>query len=114
MVTEDSLTDSTVSKGPEAGASYTADDGASVPAVRLIDDKKCSETCGSYDLMRMSMSQNISSEQQKPPEDDKEDVELGDFFSEEAISEVVVPSEKTRKITAAQNVDTIDGIWKKV
>ncbi|KAL9691241.1 hypothetical protein QQ045_011660 [Rhodiola kirilowii] len=113
VATEDALTDSTACKDPEADGSYTSEDVTSVATIELMNDKKRSVTCSSDDLLSVSTSQNISTEDQKPLEDDKEDVELGNLFLEEAASEAALPSEKARKVSTAQNADIINGIWKK-
>uniref|UniRef100_A0A7N0SWU3 RNA helicase n=1 Tax=Kalanchoe fedtschenkoi TaxID=63787 RepID=A0A7N0SWU3_KALFE len=111
MATEEALTDSTASNNPEAEGSCNLED-SSVAMVDSVDDTQYSENCGSDKLLKMPLSQHVSTEEQKPPED--EDVELGNFFSDEATSEIALPSEKTRKLNSTHNIDQIDGIWKRV
>jgi ATP-dependent RNA helicase DHX29 len=61
--------------------------------------------------------------QEKPAvEEESEDVELGGFFSEDTVSNDVLPpevlklqkQERMRKLYNEKNLEKLDGIWKKV
>lgn len=97
-------------------------DVASVVKTESTDDKDATERCSSNDVLSKSIPSIAPLKEKIFLDEEPGDVELGNFFLEDAPGSEVSPPEiliqqkkdKMREISSGKNFEILDGIWKKV
>lgn len=109
------------SQWPEAPSSWNEEgDKVSVDSVvQAVESKVNGEVSEGFASMDLSLEVNPSSFPVLASVEEPGDVELGNFFSEDASSGDVLPPQdvnlqKKQKMSCGKNLDKLEGIWKKV
>lgn len=117
--TKDTCTSSVPDEDPESDDEHGGSD-FDMHTDHLIIGGKDSESCSSKEFPLQPIP-SVEPVQEKT-EDEPADVELGGFFSEDALfGDTLAPEilelqkkEKMRELCSDKNIEKLDGIWKKV
>ncbi|KAK9286820.1 hypothetical protein L1049_015225 [Liquidambar formosana] len=120
---DDTFCNSMPYKQPETITSSNVVGGVAsiVHAVQSTVDGNITEHCNSKDFLIKPIPLSVPVQEKIVLEEEQGDVELGNFFLEDAPASEVLPpeisklqkKEKMRELSSGKNIDKIDGIWKK-
>ncbi|CAK9165421.1 unnamed protein product [Ilex paraguariensis] len=108
-------------ESPDADTLCGLEGGGIASAGHELESKVDGYVMESCSLKGFSIEDQTSGADKSAVEEESGDIELGNFFSEDALSSEILPpgagkllkKEKTRDLSSGKNLEKLDGIWKK-